>query len=654
MKLNIWKNNSSTFEVLKFMKLLTYLQVLTLVLGTAFQQQDVTLPNISGPEQVFRELENALSTTPSNSLKAFALYSETAQRFARRGNYEEADSLFTMADALTQLETDSSKVFEMNLSRANMNKEQGKYTMALQTYMEALDFYQKSNDVNAQAWVYSYLIEFYRATLNEELCLKFIEEGEEFIAANTVGIKPRAYVLQAKSSYFLQFQESVQNLTFEERRANLEQALSIAQASQDSYLIGLNQNGLGFLLMHNNPSESDEIEAYFESAKAHMLANERFRNYTSVLQNFAMYYTRSGSPEKAVDMTFEAIELSKKNHWNSHLGDLYRLAGEVHYELGLFKESAEYLNEALGATKASMDKMHSIELGELTTTFEKVVTERKLAEQQIETGIAKQQAIDNKKALITTVIISMVFLVIAIISVILYLRLKGANGNLLSQQEITKRTNAKLSDVVEQKNTLYKELNHRVKNNLSVLSGLIYLQEDAELIESQRSLYQSLRHRIQSMALVHENLYEFDQTTNINFQRYLGHLIDSISSSFSYDNNVNINISCDNLVIDIDEAVPMAMIINELITNSFKYAFRAGTAGKIMLWSEVKDNKRTLHYKDNGPGMPKEKDPQSLGMLLVELMTKQLKGQLFYHGDNDGVYFKLEIGNKALAKASQD
>lgn len=636
------------------MKLTHYSLVFVLLLSTAFQQKNEPVPRISGPDEVLGELTNSLSTTLPNSHGAYTLYSEAAQRLAQRANYAEADSLFIKANVLAIHETDSSKVTEMRLSWANMQKEEGKYTAALQTYMEALAFYQKRKDINAQIWVYGYLVEFYRATLNEELCIKFIEEGEKLIASYTVETRPKAYFIQAKSSYFLQFLEQVKHITFEEKRSYLEQGLSMAEASQDSYLIGLNQNGLGFLLMHNDPSESDEIVVYFESAKTHMLANERFRNYTSVLQNFSMYYARSGQPEKAVDMTFEAIELSKKNNWDSHLGDLYRLAGEVHYELGLFKESAEYLNEALGATKEGMNRTHSIALGELTTTLEKAIAEQKLFEQQVETGIAKKQAIDSEKALITTVIISVVFLAIAIISVLLYFRLKGANSSLLSQQEITRKTNAKLNDVVEQKNVLYKELNHRVKNNLTILSGLIYLQEDGEKDESQKELYQTLRQRIQSMALVHQNLYQFDEALNINFQEYLRQLIPGIASALGDSNQVSTNIRCDKLTVDMDEAVPLAMIINELITNSFKYAFKGKMKGEIELWSEVENGKRRIHYKDNGPGMPEESETmetQKLGMMLIRLMVEQLKGNLVYKGSGNGLYFMVELPASAATSA---
>lgn len=628
------------------MKFTHYILALTIVFSADFQQKTTADQIIPRPEKVLTKLQTSLLSAAQDSTEAFTLYNETAQYLAKRGNYKEADSLFDKANTLAKYATDSVDIMEMKLARANMNKEQSKYTPALQTYVDALDFYRKHNDVNAQLWVYGYLAEFYRATYNAELALKFIEEAEEFMTLNDVDLRPKAYLLHAKASYFLQFQIDVIEAPYDVTLGHMESALKLALETKDSYLIGLNQNGLGYLLMHNNPTASSQVIGYLESAKAHMLANERYRNYTLVLQTLALYYTRSGQPEMAVDFTFEAITLSKQNNWESNLGDLYRLAGEVYYELGQFRESAQYLNEALLATRKSMTNMHSIELIELTTSYEKDIARRKFSNQQKETEIAKRQALRSKQALTTFVIIAIVFLGIAIASGTLYLRLKGANINLKHQQGITKSTNEKLKEAVKQKNVLYKELNHRVKNNLTVLSSLIYLQEDGEQNVTQKELYQTLRQRIQSMALVHQNLYEFDQAPSINFQKYLQQLIPEVAVAFGSDTNVTTHINCDSLEVNMDEAIPLAMIINELITNSFKYAFKGRDKGEISLSCIVSEGKRVIHYRDNGPGLGKELDenqPQKLGMLLVKLMVDQLKGTLSYEGDSKGVYFRIEL-----------
>ncbi|GAB5523677.1 MAG: hypothetical protein Roseis2KO_15490 [Roseivirga sp.] len=623
-----------------------YFLLFVLLFCSAFKQKTEPPLQVPGAQEVLFELKTQLSVAKGDSLELFTLYSNAAQNLVERGNYKEADSLFIKAKKLSYHEPDSSKIIEMYLSQASMEKDQSKYTSALQTYMSALTFYQKRGDINGQLWVYGYLSEFYRATGNAELCLKFIEEGEALLNSPNIEINPKAYLALGKAIYYLEFFVSDIKDNFENILYYSLEALKLAEESGDSYLIGLNENSLGFLLMHNPHSEPEEVVAYLESAKDNILSNKRYRNYTIVLHNLALYHTRRSRPDLAVDMTLEAIALSKKNGWTSILGDMYRLAGEVYFESGEYEQSATYLNEALWTKLDAAAQTHSIELGELTASYEKNLAEQKLLEQQIETTLARQQVVTGKKALITTVIVSFIFLAIAIISIRLYFQFRRANQLLRKQEELTRKTNEQLNNMVEQKNVLYKELNHRVKNNLTILSGLIYMQEDNEKVPQQRELYQILRQRIQSMALVHQNLYQLDEALNVNFQEYLRQLIPGIASTFGGDKTVNTTIRCDELSVEMDEAVPLAMIINELITNSFKYAFKEQTRGNIELWSEIKNNERCIHYKDNGPGLPEEAEKhqrQKLGMMLVGLMVEQLKGRLTYKGDRTGLYFLIEL-----------
>lgn len=622
-----------------------YIFSIVLLSNYSFGQVTSSTTRIQSSERLLLELDSAISLTPENSHEAFWLYNNAAQRFVRRGDYKAAEALFSKAEALTIHEPDSANLMEMKLSKAAMHKEQGRFTISLQAYMEALSFYQKRQDINGQLWVYGYLSEFYRATSNAELCLKFIVEGEALLASSEVELRPQAYLAFGRASYYLQFFDRGIKINFDRALDHLEQSKKIAEESGDSYLVGLNENGLGFLLVHHAPTESEETVAYLESAKNRMLTNERFRNYGGVLHTLALYHTRSGHPEKAIDMTLEAIELSKENNWLSTLGDYYRLAGEVFYELGRYKESATYLNDALMTTKEAMAETHSIALGELTASLEKNMAEQKLAEQEAETYVAQERDKNSRKALIATISIALILTFITILSIRLYFRFKKNNSQLRSQQEVIKRTNKQLTEAVSQKNTLYRELNHRVKNNLTILSGLIYLQESDEKDPGHQKLYQTLRHRIQSMAIVHQNLYEFDEVQNLSFHDYLRQLVPSIAATFQDDKKVVTRINCEGLNVGIDEAIPLAMVINELITNSFKHAFHGQKQGQIKVWSEIDSEKRVIHYADDGPGMPSEFDhinAVSLGMRLVNLMVKQLKGELAYKGDN-GTYFRIEI-----------
>lgn len=628
------------------MRFITSLLCSFLFFSTAFAQEIPTLADFESSDSLINQLNRAIDQVPKESKEAFTLYSKAAQRFVARGNYEDAEALFIKAGALAKYEPDSSAVIEMAISKATMHKEEGRFTISLSAYMEALAYYKKRGNVNGQLWVYGYLSEFYRATSNAELCLKFIEEGEALMDANDIDLLPRAYISFRRASYYLQFFDRGIKINFERALDHLEKSKTLAEETRDSYLLGLNQNSLGFLLMHNAPEESEKIIEYLEAAKVHMLVNERFRNYGGVLHTLALHYTRSGHPEKAVDMTFEIINLSKENNWISTLSDYYRLAGEVFYELGRYEESAQYLNEALMTSKEAMAKTHSIELGELSTSLERNIAEQKLMEQESILQSAQQRDKNSRQALIATILIALLSLAVTFVSVRLYFRFRKKNKLLRTQQEIIQLTNAQLTDAVNQKNTLYRELNHRVKNNLTILTGLIYLQESAETNTDNINTYQTLRHRIQSMAVVHQSLYDFDEALNINFHDYLRQLVLDIASTFQDDKNVNTEISCESLKVDIDEAVPLAIIINELMTNSFKYAFNKDKKGQIEIWSVATEGTRIIHFKDNGPGMPpdsKKIEAKSLGIRLIHLMVTQLKGKLIYEGDQKGVYYKIEL-----------
>lgn len=608
----------------------------------ALAQVKGSIKEFIAAEKVLEELSSKLKNTNGDSERVFSIYNLTAQRFVKRGNYIEADSLFNEATKLIKFQPDSSVIVEMMISRSSMFKDQGKFNQSLKTLMAVLDYYQRHGDVNGQLWASAYLVEFYRYTSNADLSLKFIKAGEELIKANqNLALDAQAYLMCRKASYYTEFVNKDDSTKY-----HLEIALRLSEKLENKYIHALNQNEYGRLLIRMAPDEAENILYYLSAASKNMLADERYRNYSTVLQSIAIYYVRNGRAALALQPTLDAIELGEKNEWTGSLDDTYRLAGEVYYELGEYQQSASMMNMALSASYNRLKESHSIEVNELTASLEKNIAEQKLSELRIANQIAEERAIANKKALIGTGILLILSLITVIIIALFFHRIRNKNAMLKVQQETITKTNAKLKDAIDQKNVLYKELNHRVKNNLTILSGLVYLQESGEKSDKQKDLYKTLRERIQSMALVHQNLYEFNEALKINFQEYLRQLIPNIAATFSNGVKTSTEISCDNLIIEMEEAVPLAMIINEIITNSFKHAFSNGNFGKISLWSEIINGKRVIHYRDNGPGMPNDYEhinSQSLGMRLVKLMILQLKATLKYEGDKNGAYFTIEL-----------
>jgi len=198
--------------------------------------------------------------------------------------------------------------------------------------------------------------------------------------------------------------------------------------------------------------------------------------------------------------------------------------------------------------------------------------------------------------------------------------------------EIEENTKAKKRLVVsnEEKTILLKEVHHRVKNNLAIIVGLIRMQSRRISDKATKSMFADLQNRIKTMELIHTNLYTTAQFNKIMMKEYLSLLIKHLSDSFNKDNeSVMFSIQCEDISMDIDQAITCGQIINELVTNAYKHAFKDMDVGHI--WIRIIDLGEyfELQIEDNGNGGDSELSPKqfSLGLSLVHELTRyQLKG----------------------------
>lgn len=198
--------------------------------------------------------------------------------------------------------------------------------------------------------------------------------------------------------------------------------------------------------------------------------------------------------------------------------------------------------------------------------------------------------------------------------------------------EIEENTKAKkrLEVSNEEKTILLKEVHHRVKNNLAIIVGLIRMQSRRISDPNTKSMFMDLQNRIKTMELIHTNLYTTAQFNKIMMKEYLSLLVKHLSSSFTKDNeSVMFSILCEDVSMDIDQAITCGQIINELVTNAFKHAFKGVDDGHIWIkLVEIGDHFELL-VEDNGNGGDSELSPKhfSLGLSLVHELTRyQLKG----------------------------
>ncbi len=210
-----------------------------------------------------------------------------------------------------------------------------------------------------------------------------------------------------------------------------------------------------------------------------------------------------------------------------------------------------------------------------------------------------------------------------------------------------------LEETLREKEVLIKEIHHRVKNNLAVISGILGLQALHLTDENTIATFEQSQSRIKSIAMIHEHLYQTELFTSVEIKSYLKELISEIKHTFvRFDKDIEIEIYGDEVQLNMNQAVPFGILANELITNSLKFAFEGQDSGRIDLLLKKDDNRILFHVSDNGIGLPEDfeyRKKSSLGMTLVETVTSQLNGVFSWDKtQKDGTKFCVEFSMKDM------
>ena len=222
-------------------------------------------------------------------------------------------------------------------------------------------------------------------------------------------------------------------------------------------------------------------------------------------------------------------------------------------------------------------------------------------------------------------------------------------GTLYAFIDITDRIEAeeRIRTSLEEKEVLLKEVHHRVKNNLQVVSSLLYLQSEKLSDNYGRSMLRESQNRVKSMALVHERLYQSEDLARINFADYIRNLGAHLFHSYGLDpGKVSMNLDIEEIYLSIEIAIPCGLIINELVSNALKHAFPMERAGEITIhFSKDREMTYTLIISDNGIGLPDDIElasTESMGLHLVNTLTRQLDATLTVER-TDGTLYEIQF-----------
>lgn len=310
---------------------------------------------------------------------------------------------------------------------------------------------------------------------------------------------------------------------------------------------------------------------------------------------------------------------------------LYKLTAEVKSVLGDFKQAYQYQRKYIERYKSYEENLKSQNALQLQDELDSYVKDNKISELTV---TKQKNKIEIQRQQYYKLIYGIAAIFLGIISIIViwfYRKIRIKNKIISDNADTILLQNNEIKENLAVKELLLKEIHHRVKNNLQIVMNLLKIQARESTLNSIEDFVKKGQARILTISLIHENLYSHEQLDKIDLKKYLVDLVHNLKSFVDFDQqDIEINMTIDEIYFDIQNAVPLGLIINELLTNSFKHAFKNVQNGQINITlKQTLDNNYELTYSDSGPGFViEEKNSKSLGVDLIYQLTKQLHGTI--------------------------
>jgi two-component sensor histidine kinase len=504
------------------------------------------------------------------------------------------------------------------------------YNQAKNYVYKALDLYEKQENQKGIAQCYAHIgdLLYYENNYNEAIryCDKAIAIQQKVNAKEDLAL---SYRFKATSQLFTGF--------------DLDHALESINASIDLYnelgetgismMAAINWRGNIYKYMERYEEAIADYQANFENSKKMGLD----RYLIPSLGNIGHVYMMQGKYKEALPYNLQAIDLIKKTGRTRNLWENYMHVSEIY--------------ESLGDTKMAL-YYHQLYTSELESFKDNIILSlENEAQSKYEVGqknatilFQDEKISQQKRTKVLYIILS------GLLAIILF----GLFYNYRKKQKRSQQLEA-LNSALDIKNKqnelLLKEIHHRVKNNLELVKSLIALQS-AQLEDSPtKDAMIASQNRVQSMGIIHQKLYQGENVGSIDMKDYFLNLSDGILDTFNAEDKVKIECAMEQLELDVDTAVPIGLIVNELLTNALKYAFPNDSGGRIEI-SLSKSNPETLTLKvvDNGIGKTTGASPKGTGFgsQLIKLLTQQLNGNMEEKHDNGtSVLFEFKLKSAA-------
>lgn len=339
-------------------------------------------------------------------------------------------------------------------------------------------------------------------------------------------------------------------------------------------------------------------------------------NVAHSLSSIAQFQLELGNYAQAVNYSLQLQGLNEKLQNKELFIENQLVLSQAYAKAGNFKSAYESLERSFYQKDSLLNESLNETIADLTMKYESEQKEREISELQVqnqEVELAQQRSNNQRNALLFLAGI----LVVSAVLLFLLLRVKSRSNTIISQS-------------LFEKETLLREIHHRVKNNLQVISSLLSLQSRYMEDERAQAAVNEGQNRVKSMALIHQKLYQNNNLSGVEALDYIKNLTSALEASYGVNaEQVEINYEVEQLNIDVDTIIPMGLILNELISNTFKHAFPDNRRGELHIGLKEANNSLELVVKDNGVGAdPNAEDSDSFGMRMIRSLAMKLEAEV--------------------------
>jgi two-component sensor histidine kinase len=576
------------------------------------------------------------------------------------GKYDEADLTYRKGLEAAVYNKDNRWIADLYLDIGNVNVAIGKTKIAIDFYNKALNLSQENKNYRVEARAKINLGELYKKQGNYLLSLQTFQEAlKHCIEKNQGGYKSTIHYNLGDLNVNVEEYESAEK--------HYQLALQFANDFNNTNRKVLALEKLGTL--QQKLGNSDKALEYWSKA-LQFTEDQKIPSLIGLLQkDIALNSLNQKDYANALSHIENAIMTYENASIKEGLEEIYIIAAKTNNALGKLKASQEYFQKSynLSLKTSNLNTLSESSLG-LASHYEKTNNDKlsnifyknfikydslKRDEDAI-TEIIKMEINSNYRERFVTdslkkineiqllkynydskedklkaeskiVYVALISVLIILFLLAYFLNEKRKTTNLLKEKNLI------ISQSLESKEVLLKEVHHRVKNNFQIITSLLNLQFKNSKDIKAKQLAVDIKSRLKAMSLIHQRLYQ-NEVGLIDFEDYLKHLVKELSLANKTSENIDTIINVKNIHLDIDTAIPLGLILNELVTNSYKYAFKTNHNNTITIQiKNIKEGTYSLEYADNGIGLDANfniKELKSLGLKLVYRLVRQLQGEL--------------------------